>query len=305
MNLSNLRYFIAVVDAGTFSGAARTEFVSQQALSEQVRRLEAHFHTPLLERTNPVRLTPAGQLVYDTACEVTKRICWLEDHLQRLAQRQETRLVISTGMVGTPPFLPQLILQLKEQMPAAELIMIHPSSSEKELTAPPPEADLLVGNMPFDDGIDAIELLRDPLCVVLSVGLLEKEFGSAWREREDELKSFVCLKDWINTGIPLDKQKAGPIHDGPAAVNNLELICHFCRLGQCAVILPWHFSNNTFGKEEGMRIYPLPEEEGGFNLGIGLRHGEPRSRVTEEFIRIAQAYFQQETMIGPQVIQAE
>lgn len=70
MNLENLRCLLHVAEAGSFSQAARDSYLSQQAISDQIRRLEQHYQTPLLERTRPVRLTQAGAVVCDTAREV-------------------------------------------------------------------------------------------------------------------------------------------------------------------------------------------------------------------------------------------
>jgi DNA-binding transcriptional LysR family regulator len=61
MELRHLRYLVAVADVGTISGAARRLFVSQQAVSRQLRDLEREVGVPLLERARDgVRLTPAG-----------------------------------------------------------------------------------------------------------------------------------------------------------------------------------------------------------------------------------------------------
>ncbi|APU13578.1 MULTISPECIES: LysR family transcriptional regulator [Actinoalloteichus] len=57
-----LRYFVAVAEHLNFTRAAEQLFISQPALSRQIRQLETELRTPLLERTSrEVRLTPAGE----------------------------------------------------------------------------------------------------------------------------------------------------------------------------------------------------------------------------------------------------
>jgi len=57
--------FARVVDAGTFSAAARLLGVTPSAVSRQVARLEAALHVRLLERsTRKLRLTEAGSAAY-------------------------------------------------------------------------------------------------------------------------------------------------------------------------------------------------------------------------------------------------
>ena len=62
MQLSNLRYVVAVVDAGTFTRAAADLGVAQPSLSQGIRALEAELGAELFHRTPAgAVLTPAGQ----------------------------------------------------------------------------------------------------------------------------------------------------------------------------------------------------------------------------------------------------
>lgn len=61
MDLYLLRYFLAVVETGSFTRAADRVFVTQPTLSAGIKKLEAQVGKPLFERTNRrVFLTDAG-----------------------------------------------------------------------------------------------------------------------------------------------------------------------------------------------------------------------------------------------------
>jgi DNA-binding transcriptional LysR family regulator len=63
MELRHLRYFKAVAEQGSFSGAARGIYVSQSALSEQIADLERELGVPLFDRSErKLRLTPHGEI---------------------------------------------------------------------------------------------------------------------------------------------------------------------------------------------------------------------------------------------------
>jgi len=68
IELRHLRYFTAVVEESSFTGAARRMHVTQQVLSAQVRKLEEILGVQLLERTSRgVALTPAGAAFLESA----------------------------------------------------------------------------------------------------------------------------------------------------------------------------------------------------------------------------------------------
>ncbi|HEX3874861.1 MAG TPA: LysR family transcriptional regulator, partial [Solirubrobacteraceae bacterium] len=62
MELRQLEYFVAVARHGQFTRAADALWVTQSALSQQIRRLEAELGVVLLRRTpRGAELTAAGE----------------------------------------------------------------------------------------------------------------------------------------------------------------------------------------------------------------------------------------------------
>lgn len=83
MHLETLQVFCDLVETGSFSAAASQNFITQSAVSQQVRALEARFDKPLIERTKGhVQPTPAGQLLYHASKEITGRYRLLREQMQ-------------------------------------------------------------------------------------------------------------------------------------------------------------------------------------------------------------------------------
>lgn len=71
MNLKHLEYFIAVVQEGTISAAARRLHISQPPLSTAIHQLEQELKTTLFYRgSRQITLTESGRFLYQRACTI-------------------------------------------------------------------------------------------------------------------------------------------------------------------------------------------------------------------------------------------
>lgn len=94
MELENYRNFLAIIEAGSFTGAAEYVHLAQPALSKQLKALENYFGTKLIITQRGSRqliLTEAGRILYQKA----KYICSLED----LAKMEINS--VNGGIIGT------------------------------------------------------------------------------------------------------------------------------------------------------------------------------------------------------------
>jgi DNA-binding transcriptional LysR family regulator len=112
-DLRQMRYFVAVADRGSFTRAADDLHVAQQAVSQQIRALEAALGVGLLRRSSRmVELTPAGAVFLADA----RRVLAASDRAVRRVQaaaRGEAgtlRLVytLATAYETTPSLLERL-----------------------------------------------------------------------------------------------------------------------------------------------------------------------------------------------------
>jgi LysR family nitrogen assimilation transcriptional regulator len=99
MDVRQLRYFVAAVDSGSFVGAAAQLRIAQPAISRQVMLLEEELGEQLLERSvRGVRITAAGEIVYEKARSILQQVSALESHFSGPQERRRHRL-----RLGVPP----------------------------------------------------------------------------------------------------------------------------------------------------------------------------------------------------------
>ena len=83
MDIRQLSYFIAIVDEGSFSGAAKKLNISQPPLSTQIQNLEYETGCTLFNRsTRHIELTDAGKLLYDRACTIVQMMTSVKTELE-------------------------------------------------------------------------------------------------------------------------------------------------------------------------------------------------------------------------------
>lgn len=93
MQIQQLRYFITLVEKRSFTEAAREHFVTQSALSQQIKVLEQSLGVELCQRKGRVfDVTPAGLLLYERALEMMSEIEDITSKVQRAHQNRGSSL---------------------------------------------------------------------------------------------------------------------------------------------------------------------------------------------------------------------
>lgn len=88
MHIETLKVFCDLVETGSFSLAATRNFVTQSAVSQQVRSLEERYGKRLIERSKGnARLTPAGEVLYRAGKEIMQKYQEIEGNLQAFSRK--------------------------------------------------------------------------------------------------------------------------------------------------------------------------------------------------------------------------
>lgn len=96
----HLRYFVRIVEAGSFSRAATLIHVAQPALSQQIADLEQALGVTLLHRSaRGVRPTAAGELLYKEASAILRQIDRLPDLVRSIGE--DIQGAVRLGMSST------------------------------------------------------------------------------------------------------------------------------------------------------------------------------------------------------------
>jgi DNA-binding transcriptional LysR family regulator len=106
MQLTWLEDFVELARTRSFSRAAENRFVTHPAFGRRIRALEEWVGTALVERKQPVSLTPAGTMFLDAAVHSLDVLHAARAQLQDVALHPDETLRIATGRTLARTFFP-------------------------------------------------------------------------------------------------------------------------------------------------------------------------------------------------------
>ena len=160
MEIHQLRYFISVAEIGSFTQAARSCYVAQPSLSQQIRKLESELGQPLFERLGRnVRLTPAGHILYDRAAGILASLAEARDALRDPASLRQGEIQVAAIPTVAPYLLPRLLRGFTKMYRDAEVTVHEDFTGEIVRHCAAGEIDLGIVALPIEDERLAVETL--------------------------------------------------------------------------------------------------------------------------------------------------
>jgi LysR family transcriptional activator of glutamate synthase operon len=171
MELSQLRYLVALAEELHFTRAAAREHIAQPALSQQIRRLEDEVGLALVERTTRrVSITEAGHMLVARARRVLAELEAADAELGALRGVQSGHVLVGALHTMGPIDLALVLSDFHDRHPAIELTVRENSSEELAEMLRVDELDLAflsVTERIESHGLGLHQLVSEELVVVL------------------------------------------------------------------------------------------------------------------------------------------
>lgn len=167
MTIKQLTYFMALAETGSFGAAAQRVNISQPALSLQIKELEGHLGTRLVERLpRELRLTRAGHTLRDRAASILQDLRALESEL-RLQKGLTGRLALGVIPTIAPYLLPPALSRLRWAAPELDLRITEAKTGALLQGLADCKMDGAILALPIDDtGLETLPLFTDHLLLV-------------------------------------------------------------------------------------------------------------------------------------------
>lgn len=160
MHIQNFKTFCDLVETKSFSKAARLNEVTQSAVSQQLKAMEAHYDMLIIDRNQKkFRLTPQGTALYSTFKEILdlyeKLNCEIQEMRNIVSGTIQISTVNSIGLHELPPYLKSFIKEFpsvnaRVEYRRANLVyddVLHGNADLGLVAFPPPQKELTI--IPF------------------------------------------------------------------------------------------------------------------------------------------------------------
>lgn len=191
--LRQIKYFQAVVRCGSFTEAAEKCYISQSAVSQQIKALEKELGVSLLERQNRrFTVTPAGEYFYKKSLSLTADFDKLCMETAKIAHNDKPRLMVGYLKDYSSREFQQAVAEFAERYPDTAIDIMNGNHEELYEELRFGRVDLVLNDQrrAFSDEYVNVVLATAECCIEISgrSSVAEKSSVNA-----EELKDIPCI----------------------------------------------------------------------------------------------------------------
>ncbi len=287
MEFRQLRYFVAVAEAGTISRAADRCQVTQPSLSQQIMKLEDELGVQLLDRLGRgVALTDAGRALLPRARQIVAQVQEIETSLRTDLDEGRSRLAVGAIPTMAPYLVPTIIAQLRHEFPQCEIIVREDLTQHLVEAIADNELDIAIMSAPIEHELIDLEVVgreallvvaphEHPLCAEGEIALADLRDQPAVT-----LHEMHCLGKQITDFCEAKRLSRNVV----CRMTQIETLLEFVRLGLGVSIVPAMVAAHD--EHPGRRYLRFKRQTPTRDIALAWRKGRVRPRLAKEFGRL-------------------
>jgi len=190
MDTISLYYFSELSKDLHMTNTAERLYISQQTLSNHIKRLEDNLGVALFYRKPSLRLTYSGELLLDYAKTVLTQEKVLKDIISDVKGEERGIIRFGASAMRLSTCLPQILPIFSKHYPRVELRLINDVSANLEYLVLNDEIDFAIVTQESDNvKLKSTHLMEDLVYLCVSEELLDTYYG----DKKDDLKEKAIL----------------------------------------------------------------------------------------------------------------
>lgn len=194
MEFKQLEAFVAVIDYGSFSEAARKLYLTQPTISAHVRSLEEELHTKLILRTTKkTTITTRGYQLYDSAVRMLEI---RNNLLENFTGVQKHMIDLAASTIPSSYLLPEILAAFGKTHPDIYFHSIQADSAESINRVLDGTVDLaLVGQNTRDETCVFLPFCQDKLVIATPITNHYLSLQNKTVTFEDFIKDPIIIRE--------------------------------------------------------------------------------------------------------------
>ena len=290
MHIETLKVFCDLVDLQSFSLAAERNFVTQSAVSQQIRALEDKFKRRLLERVRgrrDVKLTSAGEVFYREARHVLDSYDHLQESLRGIVGKIGGTVKVSTIYSVGLHELPSKVREFMSKYPTAKIDLEYTRTTR--IVRDVLNGTVELGIVAFPEARRGLTITQMPENRLVLICPNDHKFAGRTQIRAKDLngQDFVHFERDVPTRKATDRilKAHGAEVTRVAEFDNIETIKRAVEVGFGVAILPYPAVIEA--ERKGLlSVVKLAEKEWVRPVGVLYRSDRNLSVAAKKFIQL-------------------
>ena len=290
MHVETLKVFCDLVDLESFSLAAERNFITQSAVSQQIRTLEEKFKRRLLERIRgrrEVKLTPAGDVFYRESKNVLAAYHQLHENLRGVVGKIGGTVKVSTVYSVGLHELPSKVGEFMTKFSSAKIDLEY--SRTTKVVRDVQNGTVELGVLAFPEPRRGLTIVQMPANRLVLICPPDHKFAKKSQIKTKDLNGldFVLFERDTPTRKATDRilKTYGVEVKKVAEFDNIETIKRAVQVGFGLAILP--LPSVTDEERSGqLAVIKLAEKEWVRPVGVIYRSDRTLSLAAKKFVQL-------------------
>ena len=290
MHIETLKVFCDLVDLESFSMAAERNFITQSAVSQQIRALEEKFKRRLLERVRgrrDVKLTLAGEVFYREARSVLDSYDHLQESLRGVVGTIGGTVKVATVYSVGLHELPVKVREFMTKFPAAKIDLEY--SRTTRVVRDVLNGTVELGVLAFPEPKRGLAITSMPDNRLVLIAPPDHKFATRKKVKVTDLngEDFVHFERDVPTRKAMDKifKTNGVEVKKVAEFDNIETIKRAVEVGFGLAIVPEPAVMEA-QKAGSLAVIPLAEKYWTRSVGVIHRSDRDLSLAAKKFLSL-------------------
>ena len=318
-SLTSLKCFAVAAQEMNFSRAAKQLYISQQALSSHIAKLEDYYGVKLFDRAPPLSLTEAGISLQKYASEIFSSVDNCAKEVQDIKNFQRGELTVGVPVTRGTVMLPPLLSAFHRMYPQINLHLAEGSTNNMLDTLLNGRADLVLGYQPQNmDRIVCTRLYEEKFYIVVPKRMLKEYFSlqqhSQLQKQPLKLSTFAALPFVVQNQETMNGHAFQSMceHEGVTpnivvSTQNLITLVSLCmeEMGACVVPHTFLSSDRRFSNLERIPLFNQDSLDrvsifqvdsssvGTATISVCRLRDKVLTHAAREFINLAQEIFRE------------